>query len=113
MTFFSEVLNSGSLLMAAAAASLSDPGEDVKSKNEERWAGGEFYSDYSVQCRFEALVVFSAFSVVRMHRNGRVSSLFSTELRFPKPDTVGSNPISRFTFVLSGLLPPSTPDSPG
>jgi hypothetical protein len=30
-----------------------------------------------------------------MHRNGRVSSLFSTELRFPKLDVAGSIPVSR------------------
>jgi len=59
---------------------------------------GIFYSDYSVQRLFEALVVFSAFSVVRMHRNGRVSSLFSTELRFPKLDVAGSIPVSRSMF---------------
>jgi hypothetical protein len=74
---------------------LGDPGEDSRSKNEERRAGGEIYSDYSVQRRSEALVVFSAFSVVRMHRNGRVGSLFSTELCFPKLDVAGSIPVSR------------------
>ena len=89
------MLNSGSLLKAAEAAGLGDPGENLRSKNEERQARGGFYSDYSVQRRSEALVVFSAFSVVRMHRNGRVSSLFSTELRFPKLDVAGSIPVSR------------------
>src|SRR6185437_12010577 len=81
------VLNSGSLLKAAEAAGSARSRQEFKSKNEEREATGGFYSVYSVQRLFEALVVFSAFSVVRMHRNGRVSSLFSTELRFPKLDT--------------------------
>ena len=33
-----------------------------------------------------------------MHRNGRVSSLFSTELRFPKLDVAGSIPVSRSIY---------------
>jgi len=54
-----------------------------------------FYSDYSVKRRLEAICVFSVVSVVRMHRNGRISSLFSNELRLPKLDVAGSIPVSR------------------
>jgi len=40
--------------------------------------------------------VFSRpFSMVRMHRHGRLSCLFSTSLRFPKLDVAGSIPVSR------------------
>jgi hypothetical protein len=55
-------------------------------KTEKEWVrtAGFFYSDYSVWHRFEAICVFSVFSVVRMHRNGRRCSLSSIERRFPK-----------------------------
>ena len=97
----SEVLNSGSLLKGCRSSRVGRSRREFKSKNEERQAGGGFYSVYSVQRRSEALVVFSAFSVVRMHRNGRVSSLFSTELRFPKLDVAGSIPVSRSMFSMT------------
>src|SRR6185437_4760184 len=105
------VLNSGSLLKAAEAAGSARSRQEFKSKNEEREATGGFYSVYSVQRLFEALVVFSAFSVVRMHRNGRVSSLFSTELRFPKLDVAGSIPVSRSMFSITYRPRPKCPTS--
>jgi len=74
---------------------------EFKIEKESRTPNGIFYSDYSVQGRCEALVVFSAFSVVRMHRNGRVSSLFSTELRFSKLDVAGSILVSHSIFSIT------------
>jgi hypothetical protein len=45
MIFFcDEVLNSGSLLKAAEAAWLGDPGEKFRTKNEERRADEVFYA---------------------------------------------------------------------
>ena len=69
-------------------------------KNEEHQAGGEFYSVYSVKRRFEVLRVFWAFSVVRMHRHGRIGSLFSIDERFPSKTTY----LSSFENYLSKLL---------
>ena len=40
------------------------------------------------------------FSMVRMHRHGRLSCLFSTSLRFPKLDVAGSIPVSRSMFSM-------------
>jgi len=57
--------------------------ENLRSKKEAETPNGNLYSDYSVWRRFEAICVFAVVSVVRMHRNGRVSSLFSIERRFP------------------------------
>jgi hypothetical protein len=91
-------------------AGLSDPGENLRSKKEAETPNGNFYSDYSVWRRLEAICVFSVVSVVRMHRDGRVSSLFSNERRFPKLDVAGSIPVSRSMFsmtsdFMSDLLP--------
>jgi len=92
-------------------AGLSDPGENLRSKKEAETPNEIFYSDYSLQRRSEAIVVFSAYSVVRMHRNGRVSSLFSIELRFPKLDVAGSIPVSRSMFSMVYKPRPKCPTS--
>jgi hypothetical protein len=92
-------------------AGLSDSGENLRSKKKPKRRTEFFYSDYSVKHRLEAICVFSVVSVVRMHRNGRVSSLFSNERRFPKLDVAGSIPVSRSInsmtwedFIVSGLV---------
>jgi len=73
---------------------------EFKIEKEAKTPDGIFYSDYSVWRRLEAICVFSVVSVVRMHRNGRVSSLFSNERRFPKLEAEGSNPFSRSIFSI-------------
>jgi coproporphyrinogen III oxidase len=56
-----EVLNSGSLLKAANAARLSDPGEEFRAKAKSAATDEVFYSVYSVKRRLEERGVFAAF----------------------------------------------------
>jgi hypothetical protein len=44
------------------------------------------------------------FAVVRMHRHGRICSLFSNEAQLPKLDVAGSSPVSR-SIVFNNMQP--------
>jgi hypothetical protein len=44
------------------------------------------------------------FAVVRMHRHGRICSLFSNEAQLPKLDVAGSSPVSRSIKLIPNSL---------
>jgi len=44
-------------------------------------------------------LIFRRFAVVRMHRRGRICSLFSNAYRLPKLDVASSNLVSRSIFI--------------
>ena len=61
------------------------------------------YSVYSIKVDFEPRVDFSVVAVVRMHRNGRICSLFSNAAHLPKLEAGGSNTLSRSIFSMTYL----------
>src|SRR3954454_11216562 len=77
---------------------LSDPGEKFKTKTKSA-SGSSFGTPFTPISAFaKPRGGFQCFSVVRMHRNGRVSSLFSTERRIPKLDVLRKLHRARATF---------------
>ena len=105
-----ELLNSGSLLEAAYGSRVGRSRREIVNENRRALAEDGFYSICSVKRRFEALRVFSVFSLVRMHRPGRLSCLFSIDGRIPKLDVAKATSCNKqlnFYYLNHSALRPS------
>ncbi|MGC4052784.1 MAG: hypothetical protein QM757_25925 [Paludibaculum sp.] len=83
-------------------ARLGDPGEGSEWILEEpRTKAWNFTPFTPFEGFLKKRSISGRFAVVRMHRHGRICSLFSNEVELPKLNVAGSIPVSRSMFSIA------------
>ena len=96
--------DNGSPQHAAATARVGRSGKGEKKEKNEGPLTKDFVTPFTPLSGVFGQVVESRWlHIVRMHRNGRRCSLYSSECHIPKLDVAGSSPVSRSMFSASYL----------